>query len=319
MDTLLYCINTVAPIFLLVALGQVFLRIGLLDRGFFDRAERFVFKVALPCNLFLSVYGSDASEGFDFALVLYCLGCIAVSVALPCLFVPLFIKENGTRGAFVQGIFRSNFAILGLPLAIRLFPENGGAVAASVMPFAIIPFNALAVVVLTVFSTKGERTDIKATAKSVLCGIVKNPLIIGILLGLPFMLTSLRLPTVIYDSVEYMSVLTTPLALMSLGAGIRLDRLKGGRLRLAFTAAVIKTALLPAVFVTVAALIGFRGAELGTVFILFGAPSAVSGYVMAKNMGSDHELAGQILLLSTLMCVFTVFAGVYILRSIGII
>ncbi|MBR2461397.1 MAG: AEC family transporter [Clostridia bacterium] len=313
--------NTVVPIFILVFLGQLFVRIKLFDTAFFDTAEKLVFKVALPCSLFLSVYNADAGEAFDGRLIIYCVICMLVSALLPSLTVPLFIKDNPKRGAFIQGVYRSNYAILGIPLIKRLFPGTGEAVAASVVPFAIPMFNVIAVILLTVFAPReenGEPSGSGALLRRSLLGVVKNPLIIGVMLGLPFMLTPMVLPDVVYSGVGYLADLCTPLALLCLGASIRFDRFKG-RIGLAAIASVLKVVVMPGIFVTVAALLGFRGEQLSTVFILIGGPMAISGYIMAKNMKSDHELAGQILLLTTLMCTFTFFGAVYLMRYLELI
>ena len=117
---------------------------------------------------------------------------------------------------------------------------------------------------------------------------------------------------------NYLSNMATPLALISLGATFRMESLKG-RLGLTLLASAIKTAILPAICCLAAIAIGFRGVELGVIFIQFGSPASVSSYIMAKQMKSDHELAGQIMLISTLMSVFTMFAGTFILRMAGLI
>lgn len=317
-ENLLYCVNTVVPIFILVFLGQLFVRIKLLDSAFFDKAEKFVFKVALPCSLFLSVHNADAGSAFDPKLMIFCAVFCLFNALIPAVIVPLFIKDNPRRGAFIQGAYRSNFAILGIPLVKRMFPTTGEAVAASVVPVSIPAFNIIAVILLTVFSPEEKKASIGETVKRSLIGVIKNPLIISVLLGMPFMLTGFRLPDIPYTGVKYMADLCTPMALMCLGASIRFDRFKG-RIGLAALAAFLKIAVSPALAITAAALLGMRGAQLGTVLVMFGGPMAVSGYIMAKNMKSDHELAGQILLLSTLFCILTIFIAIYILKSLSLL
>ena len=238
-ENLLYCINTVVPIFILVFLGQFFIRIKLLDNAFFDKAEKFVFKVALPCSLFLSVHNAEAGSAFDAKLMIFCAAFCVMNALIPAVIVPLFIKDDPKRGAFIQGVYRSNFAILGIPLVKRMFPETGEAVAASVVPIAIPAFNIIAVILLTVFSPEEKKASVGETLKRSLLGVIKNPLIIGVLLGMPFMLTSLELPDIAYTGVKYMADLCTPLALMCLGASIRFDRFKG-RIGLATLASFFK-------------------------------------------------------------------------------
>ena len=112
--------------------------------------------------------------------------------------------------------------------------------------------------------------------------------------------------------------MTTPLSLICLGANFKLSAVKG-RVGTALAATALKLVVLPAATVTVAALLGFRNEALGTIFILFGAPSAVSSYIMARNMKNDSDLAAQILLFTTMLCLFTVFSGVFLLKTFALI
>jgi hypothetical protein len=204
--------------------------------------------------------------------------------------------------------------ILGVPLAGNLFGETGSATAAIILPFIIVLYNSLAVIVLTVNSEQARDNNIK----NIILEIIKNPLIIAIIIGLPFMLFNIAKPEILQRSVDYISNMSTPLALISLGAGVNLQVLKA-KIKLSLTAALIKTAVSPAVFVIPAVLLGFRGEALTVIFVLFAAPTAVSSYIMAKNMQSDADLAGQILALTTIICPATIFAGSLILKSIGVI
>ena len=145
-----------------------------------------------------------------------------------------------------------------------------------------------------------------------------NPLIIGVVVALPFMFWQIELPLVADKTLTYLKNLVTPIALISLGSTVKLKSFEG-RVRCALLSACGRTLFVPAVMVTIAALVGFRASALGTILILFGAPTAVSSYIMAKNMNSDHELAGQILLLTTLMCLFTIFIFIFILKSLALL
>ena len=135
MNELIFSLNTVLPLILLVALGFFIKRIGILPSEFFGSAEKLVFKIALPCSLFLSVSKADPYQTFSPKLILFVIIGTLAAVTAVGLIAPVFIKKNEERGAFIQGAYRSNFALLGTPLAQRLFPETGGAVASSLMPF----------------------------------------------------------------------------------------------------------------------------------------------------------------------------------------
>ena len=317
-DNLLYSVNAILPIFLLVVLGWALKRAGKITDGFCEIADWLVFKVGLPVMLFLEVAESSLEENRDANLILYLVIAVTASFTLMSLASLFVVRDPKMRGAFIQGSCRSNFAILGVPLAQNMFGEVGGQVIAITMPFVILMFNSYSVVILSIFSGSREHRFSRQTLKAILRSIVTNPLIIGVVLGLPFMIWKIPIVTAASKTLHYLSGLTTPLALLSLGANFKAESLRG-RAGYAVLGAFNRTLLIPAIAVTGAALFGLRGPALGVVLICFGAPTAVSSYIMAKKMDNDHELAAQILLLSTMVCVLTIFAGIFILRSLALI
>ena len=164
MNALIFSLNTVLPLILLVALGFFIKKIGILHSEFFGSAEKLVFKIALPCSLFLSVSKADPYQTFSPKLILFVIIGTLAAVTAVGLITPVFIKKNEERGAFIQGAYRSNFALLGTPLAQRLFPETGGAVASSLMPFTIPLFNVIAVIVLSLFAPLDKKLPTSTSA-----------------------------------------------------------------------------------------------------------------------------------------------------------
>ena len=237
---------------------------------------------------------------------------------LLCLTVPCFVKDRACCGAIVQGIFRSNFAVLGVPLATNMFGEAGAAVISMVMPFVIVLFNVYAVIVLSIFAPREARLTPGQLAGKTLRTILTNPLIIAVVLALPFLLLDWQMPVLLEKTTTYLSNTVFALSLTSLGSTITLRALRG-KLRYSLTASVMKLIVIPVLLVAVGVMCGFRGIDLSVIFILCGAPTAVSSYIMAKNMKSDHELAAQILLLTTLMCPVTFFGGVFLLKTANLI
>ncbi len=318
LDNLLYSINAILPIILLVVFGGILKRFGKLTDAFTETADWLVFKVGLPVMLFLEVAGSSLDADLDLKLIVFLLIAVTTSFTLMSVLSLFLVKDPKMRGAFIQGSCRSNFAILGVPLAVNMFGDAGGQAIAIAMPFVILMFNGYSVIILSLFSGSREHRLNAETLKSILKSIVTNPLIIGVLLGLPFMIWKIPLVTAASKSLSYLSGLTTPLALLSLGANFKTESLRG-RAGYAVLGAVNRCVLIPAIALTAAALVGLRGPALGVVLICFGAPTAVSSYIMAKKMDNDHELAAQILLLSTMFCVVTIFLGIFILRSLALI
>jgi len=317
LDNIIFSANAVFPLIVLIFFGMFIKtrkKLFANPKEFFNNVEKFVFNVALPVYVFNEISQAKSDEIFNINLVLYSASGVIISFLLLIFITPVFVKNKRTRGAFIQGAFRSNFAILGIPLAGNLFGETGSASAVLILPFVILLFNILAVVILTVNSDEIQDNNIK----KIILGIVKNPLIIAIIIGLPLMLFKIELPLILQKSVNSIGNTSAPLALMSLGAGIDLQILRN-KIKLSLTAALMKNVFLPVIFVLPAILLGFRDEALTVIFVLFAAPTAVGSYIMAKNMRSDAELAAQIVALTTIICPATIFAGSFILKSIGVI
>ncbi len=315
----MFSANAVVPIFIIVFLGWVLNRYSVFPHSFFVSSEKVVFRLALPVLLFYQICSADTSTPINPRMFLFVSVGTVLFFLLPFLILPKLIPDRPKRASFHQAIFRGNFAILGIPLANALFGAEGQALAAMLVAVLIPLYNSFAVVVLS-FAAPGENNDApfwKRAGKIVL-NIFKNPLIIAVLLALPFFLFQIKLPAIILKSTSTLGNMAQPLALMNLGACFDISQLRG-RIHLAALAGLIKTVLFPGIAVLIAALLGFRGIELGCIYLSFGAPTAVSSYIMAKSMGADYELAGQALLVSTLLSLFTVFTSSFLLRTFGLI
>ncbi len=322
-NNLILSFRAVAPVFLLILLGMAFKRTKFLPENFYPSVDKLVFKVTLPILIFLNVAGARLSDdGSYLRIIAYIIPAIIILSVLNALVWWLLLRDRAKCGAMVQGVMHSNLAILGLALLGNVFPDASTSAAAVslfsvVMPFHIIVQNTVVVVWLSVFSPKEEAAkNGGAVFLRVLKDIAKNPLIIAALAGLPFMIFEVSFPPVIDKTLNYLAGLTTPLALISLGAGFSFASLKG-KFGCALSGALLKTAIQPAAVIFIGYLLGFRGMELLVIFFLFGTPTAVASYVIAKNMKSDYELAGQIVMLSTLFCIVTVFVALYLMRTVG--
>jgi len=316
LDSFMICLNAVFPLVLLVVLGVVLSKTRFLSEEFFNQADKLVFKVVLPVYIFTEVSAKYDSEGvFDLKFVIFCFAGIIGSFLIFSCVTPLFIKNKASCGAFIQSVYRGNYAILGLPLAESFFPANGLAVGALIMPVAIPLFNVLAVIILTVNSGEGE-TRAKVDVKKMIFDIVTNPLIIAVFAGFLFM--HIPMPVLAADFLGRLAKMSTPLALISLGACFRFDSLVS-KLKYTIPAVAIRMVVMPIIITAIAIALGMRDVQLLVIFVLFSAPSAVSSYIMAKRMNSDHELAGQIVVLTTVTAAFTIFAGSFLLNLMGYI
>ncbi len=312
-----YSINTILPALILAFFGIFLKRVSFVNDDFISCVDKIVFKIALPALLFIEVSGCSI-ENMNPCLIIFCSAGVTASFLLVSVISALTIKDRSKIGAFTQGFCRSNFAVLGIPLAESMFGEAGVELISILMPFVIIMFNAYSVILLSAFSSDRETVRGKKMFLRLAKDVFTNPLIIAVVLALPFMLTSASIPAFAQKSLSYVGNLATPLALISLGASFSKNSLRE-KAKYAVISSIGKTMLLPAVFVTAAALIGFKNERLGLVLILFGSPSAVSSYIMAKRMGNDAELSSQILLITTILCIPTLFIGIFILKTLNLI
>lgn len=316
MENLLFSINAVFPVFLIVALGYFLRRKQVINDNFVDISTKIGFQFALPCLLFRQIYQIDLKKSFQPKLIGYAVAGTLIIVLLCAMIVPHFTKDRKQQGAFIHCVYRSNYAIIGLPLAINILGEEGATPAALLLPFVVPLYNILAVVIFTLYSPEQHKQ--KIDFKKLLLDILKNPLIIGCMLGLITAGFHIPLPTMVTKSVGYLADLATPIAMLALGGQFDFEK-AWGNIKISGTATFFKLIVSPLIFVPLAVLLGFRGPQLGAVFVLFCASTAVSSYVMAKNMHSDEELCGQIVLLTTFFSPFAIFLGTFLLKTFSLI
>lgn len=319
MENLLFSLNAVLPLLLLITAGYVIVRLGLVSAPFLGEANRFVFRVALPFMLCRNIYQTDFSDAFDPALVGFALAAIFLIALLSALIVPLFVKSRPTIGAIVQALYRSNYILFGLPLATNLFGKSGAASTSMLIAFTIPTYTLLAVIILTYYAEdyRHEKGSLAQGIRPILGDILRNPLIIGSAIGLLINVLPVNVPPFLDKTIADIGSIATPFALIIMGSQFDFGQLHG-RLRTATIVTLGKLVLVPAIMVSLTILLGFRGPKLGALYILFGAPTSVTSYIMAKDMKSDHILSGQLVILSTLLCGLTLFVGIYLLRSFGL-
>ena len=313
MESLILSTNAIAPIFLMMLVGYVIKRTGLASKATLDGINKLVFKVFLPTLLFYNIYSTKSLSGFDWKLPVFMVVSVLIVFAIGSLVVLFISKENEKRSVILQSLFRSNFAILGIPL-INSICGNKVSGLASLMVAIVVPlFNILAVASFLIFGKGGNSFSIKSFLK----GLVTNPLIIGCVLGLVFYGAGIKLPHILEKAVADVSKITTPLSIIVLGAGFTVPALKNYYKEVILSVGA-RLIIVPILMVSAAILCGFRGETLACLLIASGAPAAVSSYSTAQVMGGDGELAAQIVVVSSALCIFTLFVWIYALSSLGL-
>lgn len=326
-ESIIFSVNAVLPIIIMVVIGYVLKRAGFVDEKFAKIINKLVFRVFLPAMLFLNVYKIETLSRFDLRYIIFAAvsGVLLFLLAIPT--VILVTPKNERRGVLLQCAFRSNYALIGLPLAGALFGEQGEIVASLLSVVTIPIFNILAVISLTVFNKDGKRPRVS----SVLLGIAKNPLIQGIVAGLLALAVravfvnvgiSFRLSDIspIMKVLSYLSGLATPLALISLGIQFELSEISEMKKEIVF-GVLTRVLIVPALALSIAYFAFrdiFTGAHFASFVALFSTPLAVSTVPMTQEMKGDAALAGQIVVWSTVASGFTVFITAFILKSLQI-
>ena len=313
MDSLIYSLTATVPVFLVIVLGHVLRRIGLLDGGFVTVSNAFNFRVTLPVLLFCDMAGSHLREEFDVRLVLFCATVTTVMFFAIWFLARLLLRDKSLVGAFVQACCRSSVAVLGVAFITNIY---GNAGMAPQMILGSVPlFNIYAVVVL---AFEGEHTG--STGDNLIRaarGAVTNPIIIGLALGMLASLLDLSFPPMVNKTLGMVGGMATPQALICIGAGFE-GRKAVARLKPTLAAAAVKLMALPAVFLPLAVLLGFREQALLAIVIMLGSPVTPSSYVMAKTMGGDDALTSSAIVATTLLSAFTLTFWIFLFRQLAI-
>ncbi len=310
----------------MVTVGYLLKRSGLIKTELASSLNRLVFKVFLPSMLFLNVYNIEKLNAVDLGYVVYVFLVIFAVFLVSIPLVNYITKQQERRGALLQATFRSNFALIGIPVSTALFSAEGASVA-TLLSAAIIPiYNILGVISLSLFSAEGK----KPSVKSIFLGIVKNPLIQSIFTGIVILFVrsafiksgiGFRLSdiTPLFKVMEYLSSVATPLALITLGAQFEFSAIKELRREIIF-GTLMRIAAVPIVGIGLAYLFkdNFSGAHFAAFVAVFATPVAVSSVPMAETMGSDGALAGQLVVWTTLLSSLSVFIASYLLKLAGI-
>ncbi len=312
LDTLVFSFSITGPIFVVLALGVILSRKGMINDNFVDIGSKLVFNITLPSLLFISIIKTDLSQTANLPLIGIGLAGTLLAYMLLELTAKQWVQPVSERGVVVQGGFRSNMGIIGLAYCVNAYGNDGLVTASLYLALVTILFNVLSVVTLS--RSLQRETGIKGT----LLGIAKNPLIVGILLALPVAWAGIELPQVLIRTGEYFAHMTLPLALLCTGASLNFGALRHNMTN-AMIAALFKLGLVP-ILITVGGIwIGFRGMELGVLLLMASAPTAAASYVMVRSMGGNAALAANIIVITTVGSLLTTSISVTLLKGLALI
>ncbi|MGR0278575.1 AEC family transporter [Marinomonas dokdonensis] len=310
-DVLAFSFSITAPIVIIIALGVVLYRLRIINDNFIECASKVVFNVTLPALLFISISKTSLDQNANFSLVIYAMLAVLVTYLLLELFANHWVKEKTDRGVFVQGAFRSNMGIIGLAYCVNAYGDEVFSIASIYLGGVTMLFNVLSVITLN--RAMGTNKSLLKTIQ----GLAKNPLIIAIIAALAFSASGLTLPSTLLKTGNYFGQMTLPLALLCAGASLRFSELKND-IFVAALAATGKLIFIPIVLTLGGYWLGYRGMELGVLFLMASAPSASAGYVMVRAINGNSALAANIIVLTTIASLLTTSIGVTLLRGLNL-
>ncbi len=307
-----FALSVTGPIILFLLLGVALKHWRIITEEFIDVGSRLVFNVTLPALLFITISQTRFAQAANFKLVAAGLIGTLILFFLIEIIVKYTVQPARDRGVVVQGGYRSNMGIIGLAYVVNAYGSEGMALASLYLGLVTILFNILAVITLH----RSINSDLHWS--KTLKKIVTNPLIIGIVAGMPVAYFELHIPDLFLKTGEYFAQMTLPLALLCTGGSLSLSvlRLESHN---ALIGTVCKILLAPLILTVTAYLAGFSGIQLGIVFLMSSSPTAAASYVMSRAMGGNAALAANIIVLTTIGSVIATTIGITWLRLLGLV
>lgn len=312
-ENLFFSLNATMPVFLMMLIGFLLHKTPLLDDQFAGKLNTFVFTAALPVQLFKNLSEADFHSVWNGKTVLFCFVVSLISIFLS-LGGSFSLKDKSLRAEFTQASYRSSQALLGAALLQNIYGSTGPL--ALVLIGAVPLYNVAAVIMLTIMTPGGQLN--RKTITKTLKGIVTNPIILGIAVGLVWSLLRLPQPEIFRTTVSGIAATATPLGLIALGASIDLNKIKGC-LKPVFACTTFKLVVFVVLFLPVAVALGFRGELLVAMLIMLGSPTTVSAFSMARSMGHEGTLSSGTVMLTTLLSSFTFTLWLFLLKSLSLI
>lgn len=305
--------SVVFPLCVYLSIGMLSKRFKLLDEHSVSKVNAMAFRFLFPVLMFNNIQSSGDSFASDDMKIAWIALIIAIFLfAVLATVIPIFVKDRARQATVILGSYRGNGLFFAIPILTSLFGDAYTGICAVCISFLVPLYNVLSVVLFRVKS--GEKPD----GKALVIGVIKNPIIIGSILGALVILLNLTIPPLVQKVVDTLSAMVTPLALILLGATLRFDSIKKNILHLSIVV-VIKLIIYPVAVVLLACLLGCHDRGLICLFTVNCLPTAVGTYTMAKEMGPDGEFMAEIVATTTVLSIVTVFFWIVLFEWLGVI
>ena len=311
-----FSLNATMPLFFMMVLGYILRQIGFIDENTTKNITRLVFRIFLPALLFMDLVNQDFLSIWDTKMVLFCFLSTIISIGLAIL-LSLMHKEKRERGEIIQAAYRSGAATLGIAFMSNIYDETSSI---ALMILGSVPlYNVAAVIILSITSPENDNSVSSSTLfqKTVL-DVIKNPIILGIILGMSWSLLHLPLPIVAQKTLTYMGNLASPLALIGLGSAFEFIDMKR-KWKPTTLVSIAKLFLFCIIFIPIAISLGFTDQKLVAILTMLGSATTSSCYIMAKNMGHDGIISSCAVMITTLLSSFSLTFWLFLLKTLGYI
>jgi predicted permease len=294
-------ISTIIPIFTIILLGWIAHRKGFLEPDFIAAANRLVYYLAIPALVFKSIAKASFTASFNLNLLAVALVMVVIACLLALALGRALRYEPRLLAVFAQNGFHGNLGYVGLAVSFYYLGSQGLVRASIIAGFMMILQNALSV---TVLQMAAEQGTVRRRPLSMLMKILGNPVIISAILGIGFSVAQIPLPLIFSRSLDILSGLALPMALLIIGASLSFKLLRS-RLFPVIAASAIKLVVLPGLGYAAFHMLGMSPGLYLPALILLASPSATVIYVMAKEMNGDTDFAVAAISASTLLSALT--------------
>jgi predicted permease len=299
----------------MMVIGYIIRNKNLADDHSLDVMNRLIFRVFMPILLFRNIITLELAEALNInnlkLLLLATIATIAIAV-FSAILLRQFVKEKSKCSVIIQGIFRSNLLLFGVTISASIYGEGNIGVVSLLSAFLVPLYNVMAVSLFEMY--RGEKINLK----KILVSIIRNPLILSSALAIVCVLFNISIPEILESPTKSLSQITTPLAFIVLGGTFHFHKLSKNITYLLLTS-IGKLVLMPAIIFIIAYCMGFRNEAMAALLGSAAAPTAVSSFTMAKEMGGDGELAGQIVVVTSIFSILTIFLWVFGLKTAGLL
>lgn len=313
LDSLIVAVNAIFPICLMIGLGYLLKMKKMLSKSSLKEMNKMVFKILIPLSLMQSMITTDLKEVSDIRFILFTIIAILAMIVCSMFVVRMVTKDPAKQGVMVQGLYRTNYVLLGLPICEALCgAENLGL--ASLMVSIVVPFyNFLAVLILQHYANKSS------SLWKTFVEILKNPMISACLIGVCIRFIGIPYTGFFKATVSKLAACGTPVALVVLGGLFEFKSFKKNFKEVAFVV-IGKLIVYPAIILAIAIfMFNIKDVPLVILLVILAGPVAVSSAPMADLMGLDGDLAGEIVFSTSLACLITLFCWIVILKQLMLI